>query len=350
VATHMLGLDVALIGTLPSGLEAFQFAMPVMPPVEALPSLGGSIFLIYFMTTVESLLSCVALEKMRKTSYKHNPDQELVGQGVANLGAGFFLGMPVTSVIARSGLNVKAGAQTRLPAIIQSGFVFGSIVFASSTIAMIPMPALSGMLIKTGASMLYPPEFNYCYSVDNTTTLPFFTTVAGMLTMGLAEGVGVGCVTAVGLAVHKNMKLQVKMQVDEATGDDAVSGKNITIPTMVCERPGVKTTVLGALQVKPTSTVWQVKGPVNFMSMFEIDSLVEEIRDRKKPESPIVLDMRYVTSLDFTGMEELVDRVIEAADGTPVHMVTSRVDINNVMNRIDKDQYVSRFCSMELIE
>jgi hypothetical protein len=77
-ATHMFGLDVALIGTLPSGLEAFKCAMPVMPPMEAIPSLATSIFLIYFMTTVESLLSCVALEKMKKTSYKHNPDQELV--------------------------------------------------------------------------------------------------------------------------------------------------------------------------------------------------------------------------------------------------------------------------------
>jgi hypothetical protein len=77
-ATAILGLDVALIGTLPSGMDAFHFGMPVMPPIDAIPSLAASIFLIYGMTTVESLLSCVALEKMRKTDYKHNPDQELV--------------------------------------------------------------------------------------------------------------------------------------------------------------------------------------------------------------------------------------------------------------------------------
>jgi hypothetical protein len=76
--TAMLGLDVALIGTLPSGMDAFHFGMPHLPPVDAIPSLAGSIALIYGMTTVESLLSCVALEKMRKTDYKHNPDQELV--------------------------------------------------------------------------------------------------------------------------------------------------------------------------------------------------------------------------------------------------------------------------------
>lgn len=263
-----------------------------------------------------------------------------------------FMGMPVTSVIARSGLNVSAGAQSRLPALIQSGFVFGSIVFASSTIAMIPMPALSGMLIKTGASMLYPPEFNYCYSVDNTTTLPFFTTVAGMLTMGLAEGIGLGCATAVGLAVHKNMQLQVKMAVDQTRGDEAVTGIVTAMnTTMVCTQPGVKTTTTEALMVTPTSSVWQVKGPINFISMFEIDSLVEDIKEaRSSSEDPIVLDMRYVTSLDFTGMEELVNRVIEAADGATVQMVSRRDDINKVMNRVDKEKEIKRYSSIELIE
>ncbi len=162
LATRSLDLDVAAIGSIPSGLEAFQWVVPTMPAVEALPSLGATIFLIYAMTSAESLLSCAALEKMKKTPYKHNPDQELIGQGLANMGAGMFTGMPVTSVIARSGLNVKLHAETRLPALVQAGFVFGSVVFFSDTISTIPMPALSGMLITTGLGMLNPVEFKHC--------------------------------------------------------------------------------------------------------------------------------------------------------------------------------------------
>ena len=85
VATHALGLDVSLIGTIPSGLDAFQFGIPTVPPVEAFPSLAASTFLIYAMTSVESLLSCASLEKMKKTTYKHCPDQELIGQYVNNI-------------------------------------------------------------------------------------------------------------------------------------------------------------------------------------------------------------------------------------------------------------------------
>jgi carbonic anhydrase len=98
VTTHALDLDVSLIGSIPSGLSAFAFGIPSLVPLESVPALTATVFLIYAMTSAESLLSCAALEKMRKTNYKHNPDQELIGQGVANLGSAFFMGMPVTSV------------------------------------------------------------------------------------------------------------------------------------------------------------------------------------------------------------------------------------------------------------
>jgi Sulfate permease family len=92
VATHTLGLDVSLIGSIPAGLEAFSLAIPALPPMDAVPSLLATTLLIYSMTSVESLLSCAALEKMKKTTYKHSPDQELVGQGLANMGAALFFG------------------------------------------------------------------------------------------------------------------------------------------------------------------------------------------------------------------------------------------------------------------
>lgn len=338
IATHTLGLDVAVIGTMPSGMDAFQFALPSLPPMDALPSLAASTLLIYSMTSVESLLSCVALEKMKKTSYKHNSDQELVGQGIANVTAGFFMGMPVTSVIARSGLNLRSGAETRLPALIQSGFVFSSIAFASETIAMVPMPALSGMLIVTGGNMLYPSEFNYCYSVDKFTTLPFFTTVAGMLSMGLAEGIGIGCATALGLAVHKNMQLNIQLTVEQTTGDN-IYGYN---EALECSK------TKGSLLINPKSTVWQLRGPINFVSMFEIDSLTQDVKEeRGESDNAVVLDMHNITTLDFTGVEELAIRMLEVADDhAPVQMTNCSPTLLHVLNRVDPNHRISRSSSV----
>mmetsp|Transcript_9588 Transcript_9588/g.10944 ORF Transcript_9588/g.10944 Transcript_9588/m.10944 type:complete len:639 (-) Transcript_9588:109-2025(-) len=347
VATHTLGLDVALIGTLPSGMSAFQFSIPSVPAMGEMPSLVATTLLIYTMTSVESLLSCVALEKMKKTDYKHNSDQELVGQGLANVGAGLFMGMPVTSVIARSGLNVRAGAQTRLPSLIQSGFVFGSIAFASSTISMIPMPALSGMLISTGCNMLYPSEFNYCYSIDKTTTVPFFTTVAGMLSMGLTEGIGIGCATALGLAIHKNMVVQVRMKAVKHTGAEAFGNIETEVIPPIESQPPCK----DALVINPTDKVWLIEGPVNFISMFEIENMVEDLRERCNPKAPIVLDMRNVTSLDFTGMEELATKLIESEDDFPsINMITSRPEVIKIMKKVDKDMHIKLYPSIALSE
>jgi carbonic anhydrase len=218
LATHAFGLDVQLIGTLPSGLEAFQFGIPMMPALDSMPSLAATTFLIYAMTSAESLLSCAALEKMKKTSYKHNADQELIGQGVANMGAAFFMGMPVTSVIARSGLNVRLNAESRLPALVQSAFVFSSVVFLSDKIATIPMPALSGMLITTGLGMLNPAEFKHCYAVQKKDVVPFLATIGGMVSFGLAEGIGIGCLSAVALNYNMMATDKATMQFDEVLG------------------------------------------------------------------------------------------------------------------------------------
>lgn len=405
VATHFFDWDVSLIGHIPHGLDAFQFALPMIPAVESLPSLCMTVGLIYAMTSVESLLSCVALEKMKKTGYKHNPDQELVGQGVANVASAMFTGMPVTSVIARSGLNVRLGAETRLPALVQAGFVFSSVVFLSDKIAMIPMPALSGMLITTGMSMLNPTEFKHCYAVQKIDAVPFAATVAGMISFGLAEGIGVGFATAVALNYRNWNQLlsqsqqqqsnttslnTSRMEAQEATGlhhARPVSTSTTTgshyhsgIATNAPRRPTHHEIIMQmqfstavsqegrddmyfhdsdgqSLSVNPMrSTIWHLHGPINFLSMFAIDDMIRTIKGRTIPSSDddesvdaIVLDMANVTSVEFTGIEELVNRLMEVSDyGTTclVQMVNVTDTLHNALDQCDPKRQINRFSAL----
>merc|ERR1719410_2347848 len=131
-----------------------------------------------------------------------------------------FMGMPVTSVIARSSLNARLNASTRLPALVQAGFVFSSVVFMSGTIAMIPMPALSGVLITTGMGMLYPAELKHCYAVQKSDAIPFAATIGGMVSMGLAEGIGIGCVTALGMNAFQTYQTTTTLTGAEANQDN----------------------------------------------------------------------------------------------------------------------------------
>ena len=378
-ATHGLGLDVSLIGSIPSGLDAFQFVIPVVPSLDSVPSLAATTFLIYSMTSVESLLSCAALEKMKKTSYKHSPDQELVGQGLANMGAAFFMGMPVTSVIARSGLNVRSNAATRLPALIQSGFVFGSVVFFSDSIAQIPMPALSGMLITTGMGMLSPAEFKHCYEVQKMDTLPFLTTIGGMLSLGLAEGIGIGCVTAVALNYQNwNPVSQSTASMVQVTQAPFVYHKMVQMPVNQSHEPyvvGISSESSNDTQSSTPSisffrdmdgeelkldhsktAVWQLNGPVNFISMFEIDNMVNNIKDHLALSSTttesVILDMHYVSNLEFTGIEELVNRLVEVGDvysDTTINLVNCSDIVKAGLDQCDPNQQLSRFSALTVL-
>lgn len=395
LATHGLGLDVALIGAIPSGLEAFQFGIPMMPAVDSLPSLAATTFLIYSMTSVESLLSCAALEKMKKTSYKHSPDQELVGQGLANMGSAFFMGMPVTSVIARSGLNVKLNASTRLPALVQAGFVFGSVVFFSDSISMIPMPALSGMLITTGCSMLNPAEFKHCYAVQKVDTLPFITTVGGMVSFGLAEGIGIGCATALALNYHKfnptaipggsassimkALEAPTVFHTMQQQGDSHNHAHTIGIfnashaswnapeetnsklvksheahmyhtssPVSTFHDQETGETLRMDLS---TTSVWQLNGPINFISMFEIDNMIMDMQERFSTENSlnsVVVDMHRVTNLEFTGIEELVTRLTEVGDvhEKTIQMVNCSEAVHKALDQCDPTRQIERYSAL----
>mmetsp|Transcript_18731 Transcript_18731/g.46373 ORF Transcript_18731/g.46373 Transcript_18731/m.46373 type:complete len:705 (-) Transcript_18731:311-2425(-) len=376
LATHGLGLDVALIGAIPSGLSAFQFGIPHLPAVDSLPSLAATTFLIYSMTSVESLLSCAALEKMKKTSYKHSPDQELVGQGLANMGSALFMGMPVTSVIARSGLNLRLNAATRLPALVQAGFVFSSVVFFSDKIAMIPMPALSGMLITTGMGMLNPAEFKHCYAVQKMDTLPFLTTIGGMVSMGLAEGIGIGCVTALALNYQQASMVPGSASMLPPLSSTMMSAMPVAsvhhamspLSSSHQEHPhtiGISTPVTSFTDANgekflldaDKSSVLQLNGPINFVSMFAIDNMVRDLQERVSAaaasgERYVVVDMEKVTNLEFTGMEELATRLIEVADGNEdvtIQMVNCSDLVYQALDQCDPKQQIQRFATLTAV-
>ena len=142
--------------------------------------------------------------------------------------AAAFAGMPVTAVIARSSLNIKLKAHSRLPALVQSAFVFGSLALYSDVISTVPVSALAGappsraqstphhshptfpagrpftprqpvptgVLISSGAAMLKPHELESCLAEDKYNIAPYLVTTGGMLTMGMAEGILLGCATS----------------------------------------------------------------------------------------------------------------------------------------------------------
>jgi len=146
----LLGAPVARIGALPSTLPAPQF--PAIDP-GTLSSLVVPAAMVAALAGIESLLSARVASSMTDAG-AYDPDRELVGQGLASIASGLFGGMPATGAIARTAVNARSGARTRVAAITHS-LVLLLIVYAASTVvAVIPLATLAGVLMVTATRML----------------------------------------------------------------------------------------------------------------------------------------------------------------------------------------------------
>lgn len=155
VAAELLQLDIPRIGTLPHSLSA-----PSMPSLD--PAVLGGLLMpavsIAILAAIESLLSARVAAGMvgpdGKPSGAYSPDRELMGQGLASVAAGFFGGMPATGAIARTAVNVRSGAKTRLAAIVHALVLLAIIYLAASLVGKIPLAVLAGILMVTATRMV----------------------------------------------------------------------------------------------------------------------------------------------------------------------------------------------------
>lgn len=144
------GWEVVTIGVLPSAVPRLS-----LPSVELsdLSRFVGAAFAIALLAAIESLMSAKVADGMTDVE-RHDPDRELFGQGFANIAAPLFGGMPATGAIARTAVNVRAGARTRLASIAHSITLIAVVVFGAALVAEIPLAALAGVLMVTAVRMV----------------------------------------------------------------------------------------------------------------------------------------------------------------------------------------------------
>jgi len=137
--------------------------IPSLPPAPALPwggvplTLGmvrellPAAFAIAILGAIESLLSAVVADGM--TGKRHDPDAELVGQGLANIVAPFFGGIAATGALARTATNIRAGARSPIAAVVHAAVVLGSMVVLAPLLAYLPMASLAALLLLIAWNM-----------------------------------------------------------------------------------------------------------------------------------------------------------------------------------------------------
>ncbi len=272
-------------GDLPAGLP-----MPSLPPLEwsTLPQLIQPAFVIALLAGIESLLSASVADGM--TSTRHKPNAELMAQGIGNIGSALFGGLPATGAIARTATNIKAGARTPISGIVHALTLLLILALAGPYAALVPLPALAGILAVVCWTMADVPKFMNLLRGPRPDAAVLVITFLLTVLFDLVLAVEVGVVLASLLFIGRMAQLSgVKALHDEMLGD----GKEDPSRSM-------------SLRVVPEGVeVFDIQGPFFFGAVEHFKDIVLGELDRDVHY--IVLRMRLVPAMDATGLNVLTD-------------------------------------------
>ncbi|MFF5498521.1 SulP family inorganic anion transporter [Streptomyces aquilus] len=281
VVVQTAGLGAARpIGDLPSGLPApsLSFLEP-----GSLGTLLAPAVAVAALAALESLLSASVADGMT-VGQKHDPDRELFGQGLANIAAPLFGGVPATGAIARTAVNVRTGASSRLAALTHAAILAAIVFAAAPLVSRIPLAALAGVLLATAVRMVETGSLRAMAKATRSDALILVLTAAATLVLDLVYAVIIGLATAGALALRAVAKQARFDQVPLDRGDHSAEEHALLAEHIVAYR---------------------IDGPLFFAAAHRFLLELTEVADVRV----VVLRMSRVSTMDATGALLLKDAV-----------------------------------------
>jgi SulP family sulfate permease len=218
---EVANVSVTRIGSLPSSLP-----LPSVPSLSVgeVNSLFSAALAVAILAALESLLSAKVADGMADT-VRHDPDRELFGQGLANIVSPLFGGMPATGAIARTAVNVRSGARTRMASMVHSLVLIAVVFLAGGLVSRIPLAALAGVLMVTAARMVEVHNVRAVVRATRSDAVVLSLTTLATVAFDLIMAVEIGIAAAAVLALrHVARTAQVTpMSADELDRDRADS-------------------------------------------------------------------------------------------------------------------------------
>ncbi|GAA3773181.1 SulP family inorganic anion transporter [Streptomyces coacervatus] len=268
------------IGDLPSGLPVPSLSFL---DLGSLGTLLAPAVAVAALAALESLLSASVADGMT-VGQQHDPDRELLGQGLANIAAPLFGGVPATGAIARTAVNVRTGASSRLAALTHAA-VLALIVFAAAPlVSRIPLAALAGVLLATAIRMVEVGSLKAMATATRSDALILVLTAVATLALDLVYAVIIGLVVAGALALRAVAKQARFDQVPLDRGDHSAEEHALLAEHIVAYR---------------------IDGPLFFAAAHRFLLELTEVADVRA----VILRMSRVSTMDATGALVLKDAV-----------------------------------------
>ncbi|MDV3296698.1 MAG: SulP family inorganic anion transporter [Brachybacterium paraconglomeratum] len=299
LAAETLDLDVARIGALPAGLPAP--GVPVVPWAD-LGALVVPAVAVALLAALESLLSATVADAM-SVSERHDPDRELFGQGVANLASPLFGGIPATAAIARTAVNVRSGASSRLAAVIHALVLLAAMMLLAQVVGTIPLAALAGVLIATALRMVEVSSVRALLRSSRGDAAVLVLTALATVALDLVTAVVLGVLVAGALALR---------QIAQAATLQEVPLEPV---------PGTRSEDAEEHALLDEHIVaYRLDGPLFFVGAHQSLLELSELSDIRV----VILRMSRVATLDATGAAVLRD-TIRQLEGRGISVMLSGV-------------------------
>jgi sulfate permease, SulP family len=282
-ASAALHLPVETIGSrfggIPRGLP--PFAIPSVHAEHILP-LIPSAFTVALLAALESMLSAVVADSM--TGDRHNPNVELVAQGIANLTSPLFGGIPATGAIARTATNIRSGARSPVSGMVHALTLLGILVVAAPLASYIPLATLAAVLFVVAWNMGEWREIGGILQLGFTAIAVWIVTFALTVFADLTVAVSVGMALAALVYIYR---------IAETTTVSTVTDDYI--------RDGLPHTLQGRI-IPPYVTLLRIHGPFLFGTT---EKLVESTANIEAFEPVVILRLRNMTAIDATGIHAI---------------------------------------------
>ena len=289
-AVYFFKLPVETIGTrfggIPSGLPHLQ-----IPKFRAdlIHGLLGPAFTVAMLGAIESLMSAVVSDRM--SNDRHNPNVELMAQGVANVFSPMFGGLPATGAIARTATNIRSGAQSPVAGMIHALTLLCILLFAAPLVSYVPMAALAGILMVVAYNMGEWREIPQLLKLTKTDISVWLVTFALTVFADLTVAVEAGMTLAALLFISRVASTTTVSQVTEDYVEDG------------------RVHILQDKDIPYYAMIFRIHGPFLFGATDKIQAVTENLH-RLPPV--VILRLRNMTALDATGlyaMEEVAKQL-----------------------------------------
>jgi SulP family sulfate permease len=268
-------------GAIPAGLPPLH--VPRFRPDLITPLLGPAVT-VAMLGAIESLLSAVVADRM--SGDRHDPNVELMAQGIANIASPLFGGLPATGAIARTATNIRSGGRTPVAGMIHALTLLLILAFAAPLARFVPLAVLAAILLVVAWNMGDLAEIPDILKLSRTDISVWLVTFALTVFADLTVAVEAGMILAALLFIRR---ITDTTTVSEITPTDIESGREH---------------ILQDKTIPPYVAVYRIHGPFLFGAHDKLDRILERLEDLP---AVVILRLRNMTAIDGTGLHALED-------------------------------------------